>query len=43
MVEVQWDVYMQFGRHICSVTYVNNVKCIHTCAFGHIIDCIEFL
>ena len=23
--------------------YASNVKCIHTCASGHIVDCTEFI
>ena len=24
---MQWDIYVQCGRHICSGAYANNVKC----------------
>ena len=34
---------MQFGRHIFSKAYTNNVKSLYTRASGHINDCIEFL
>ena len=27
-VDVQWDIHVQYGRHICSGEYANNVKCI---------------
>ena len=39
---VQWDIHMQFGRHICSGAYVNNVKCMYASAYGDIVYCIEF-
>ena len=43
VVEMQWDIYVQCGRHICPVAYVNNVKCIYTSALGDIVDCSEFI
>ena len=42
-VEVQWYIYVQCGRHICSGTYVSNVKCMYISAPGHIVNCIEFI
>ena len=42
-VEVQWDVYMQFGRKICSGAYASNVKCMYAVGHGHIVHCIEFM
>ena len=41
-VTVQWDMYVQYSRHICSRTYANNVKCIYTSVPGHIADSNEF-
>ena len=36
--------------HLCAMlqeyfsgAYVNNVKCIYTCASGNTVDCIEFI
>ena len=43
IVVVQWDIHMQYGRHICSGAYVNNLKCMYSSAFGDILDCIEFI
>ena len=40
-VEVQWNIYVQCVRHICSEAYAINVKCMHTSAFGNIIYCNE--
>ena len=40
---MQWDKYVQCGRHICSGAYANNVKCMYTSAPGHIVDCSEFI
>ena len=40
-VWVEWDIYVQCGRHISSAAYANNVKFMYTNASGHIIDCIE--
>ena len=34
---------MQYGRLICSGTYVINVKCMYTSVPGHIVDWIEFV
>ena len=50
---VIWDLYvdysicaegynMQCGRHICSGEYASNMKCMHSSASVHIIDCIDF-
>ena len=39
-VEVQWDICVQYGKYICSWTFVGNVKCMYP---GYSIDCIEFL
>ena len=40
---MQWDICMQYGRHIWSGSYVINVKCMYNHASGHIIDDIEFI
>ena len=37
-VAVKWDIHVEFGRHICSGAYVNNVKCIYTSDCGHTVD-----
>ena len=37
-LEVQQNIYVQCGGHICSGMYSNNVKCMYTGAPGHIID-----
>ena len=42
-VEVQWDIYVQCGRHISSGAYASNVECLYSSAPGHIVDCIEFI
>ena len=42
-IVVQWDIYVQYGRNICLGVSANNVKCMYSSAFGHIIDCIEFI
>ena len=42
-VEVQWDIYLQCGRHICSGAYASSVECMYISASGHIVDCIEFM
>ena len=36
-VVVQWDKYVQCGRHICSGTFANNVKCmyVYQCFWSH--------
>ena len=36
-------MYMQCGMHICSGAYANNVKCMHTSASCHIVDCSELM
>ena len=41
-MEVQWDIYVQCGRYICSGVHAKNVKFMYTSAFGHIIDCSKF-
>ena len=28
MLAVQSEIYVQYGRHICSWEYANNVKCV---------------
>ena len=40
---MQWDNYVQYGRHICSWAYVNNVKCMYTSAPGNTVDSSEFV
>ena len=40
---VQWDIHIQYGRHICLGAYVSNVKCMYTSICSHIVDCIEFI
>ena len=42
-VELQWDTYVQFGSHVSSGVYLNNVKCMYSSNYGHFIDCIEFI
>ena len=42
-VEVQRDIYVQCGRHICSGPYASNVKSIYTSASGLIVYCSEFI
>ena len=43
-VVVQWNMYMQYGKHIiCCGAYANNVKCMYSIFSGHIVDCSEFL
>ena len=37
-VAVEWNMYEQCGRHICSGAYTNNMKCTYTRAPGHIVD-----
>ena len=37
---VQWDIYMQWGMHICSGVYASNVKCMYTSVSDHSVDCI---
>ena len=37
-IVVQWDKYVQCGRHICSGAYASNVKCMYTSAPGHTAD-----
>ena len=34
---------MQWYRHSCSETYVDNVKCMYTSGSGHIVECSEFI
>ena len=43
VVLVQWNVYVQCGRHICSGAYIVNVECMYTSAPGHTFDCIEII
>ena len=35
--------YMFEGWDICSGAYANNVKCMYTSAYGHIVDCGEII
>ena len=39
----EWDIHVQYDRHICSGTYTKDVKCMYTSAHSHIVDCIEFI
>ena len=52
--KVMWDLYEDYRRSVVEQRsmmweayllgrYVNNVKCMHTSVFGHIVDCIEFI
>ena len=41
--EVQWNIYVQCGRHICSGPYASKVECMYTSASGHIVDCSELI
>ena len=43
VVEVQWDIYIQCGRHTCSRAHASNVKYMYTSSPVHIIDCSEFI
>ena len=36
-------MYVQYGMHICSRAYANNVKCMCTRVAGHIVDCSGFI
>ena len=40
---VQWDIYMQCGRHICSGAYANNVKCMHTSAVIKLLIALRYI
>ena len=42
-VKVQWDIYVQSGRHICSGDYANSVKSMFTSVPGHMFDSSEFI
>ena len=42
-VEVQWDIYVQYGRYICSGAFASHVEWMYTSAPGHIFDCIGFI
>ena len=42
-VEMQWDIYVQCGRHISSGAYAYNMDCMYTSASGHIADCNGFI
>ena len=42
-IAVQWNIYEQCSRHICSGSYASNVKCMFTSVPGHIIDCSDFI
>ena len=41
-VDVQWDIYVQSGRHICLKAYAINVECMYTSVPGNIADYSEF-
>ena len=41
-VALQWNKYVQCGRHVCSGAYANNVKCRLCSTYGHIVDCSDF-
>ena len=43
IVDMQWDMHVQFGRYICSGLYVNNVKCMYISVHSPIVDCSEFI
>ena len=43
IVVVQWDKYVQCGRHICSRVYASNVGCMFTGDPGHTVHCNEFI
>ena len=36
-------MYIQCHRHINFGAYASKVKCMHTSAHGHIVDCSEFI
>ena len=40
-VEMQWNIYLECCRHICSGQNVTNVEYMYASVSGHIIDCIE--
>ena len=40
-VEVQGDMYVQCGRHICSGAYASNVEYMYNSASGHIVDVVN--
>ena len=42
-VEVQWDTYVQCGRHICSGAYLSNMELMYSSGHGHIVYCIEII
>ena len=35
--------HLQCDRHICLGAYARSVKCIHTSACGHDVDCSEVM
>ena len=37
------DMYVQCDRHICLGAYTSNMECMYTSAYGHIVDCSEFI
>ena len=37
-VDIQWDIYVQCGRQMCSGSYDHYVKYMYTNAPGNIID-----
>ena len=38
---MQWEIYMQCGRHICSGAYASAVEYMYTSAPGQIIDLLS--
>ena len=40
---VQFNIYEECGRVICSQAYANSVKRMYTSASGHTVDCSEFI
>ena len=42
-IDIPLDIHVLCGRHFCSGTFANNVKCMFTSVSGHIVDCSEFL
>ena len=42
-VVVQYNIYVQCGRHISSEAYTNDVKCMYNSSPGDTVDCSEFL
>ena len=42
-VDMQWDIHVQCGRHICSWANANNVNCMFMSIPGHTGDGAEFI